>query len=128
MKNVPPSRSSQVWADRPGFPRKRPGVSQQGRSNAGPDQELGTILFIHFALATAGRMSAILELTWDRVDLVSRRINLRDPNRSVTRKGRAVVHSASSANAGSLLAPIFRLSASYSARLWSALFVVAVLH
>jgi hypothetical protein len=92
VKNVPPSRSSQVWADRPGFLRKRPGVSQQGRSNAGPDQELGTILFIHFALATAGRMSAILELTWDRVDLVSRRINLRDPNRSVTRKGRAVVH------------------------------------
>jgi excisionase family DNA binding protein len=48
-------------------------------------------LFIRLALATAGRMSAILELTWDRVDLVGRRINLRDPNKPVTRKGRAVV-------------------------------------
>lgn len=48
-------------------------------------------LFIRLALATAGRMSAILELTWDRVDLDARRINLRDPDRPVTRKGRAVV-------------------------------------
>ena len=48
-------------------------------------------LFIRLALATAGRASALLELTWDRVDLDARRIDLRDPNRPRTRKGRARV-------------------------------------
>jgi len=48
-------------------------------------------LFIRLALATAGRASALLELTWDRVDLEARRIDLRDPNRPRTRKGRARV-------------------------------------
>ena len=33
----------------------------------------------------------MLGLTWDRVDLTKRRIDLRDPNRPVTRKGRARV-------------------------------------
>lgn len=48
-------------------------------------------LFIRLALATAGRASALLELTWDRVDLEARRIDLRDPTRQTTRKGRARV-------------------------------------
>ena len=48
-------------------------------------------LFIRLALTTAGRMSAILELTWDRVDLDTRRIDLRDPDLPATRKGRARV-------------------------------------
>jgi integrase len=48
-------------------------------------------LFIRLALATAGRASALLELTWDRVDLDARRISLRDPARHQTRKGRAIV-------------------------------------
>ena len=48
-------------------------------------------LFIRLALATAGRASALLELTWDRVDLDARRIDLRDPDRPRTRKGRARV-------------------------------------
>ena len=39
---------------------------------------------------TAARVGAILDLTWDRVDLERRSINLRLPD-SVTRKGRAVV-------------------------------------
>ena len=46
-------------------------------------------LFIRLALATAGRTSALLELTWDRVNLDARRIDLRDPGRPGTRKGRA---------------------------------------
>ena len=46
-------------------------------------------LFIRLALATAGRASALLELTWDRVDLEARRIDLRDPDKPRTRKGRA---------------------------------------
>jgi integrase len=48
-------------------------------------------LFIRLALATAGRASALLELTWDRIDLNARRIDLRDPNRPRIRKGRARV-------------------------------------
>lgn len=47
-------------------------------------------LFIIMALSTAGRAEAILELTWDRVDFDRRRINLRDPGRAATPKGRAV--------------------------------------
>lgn len=48
-------------------------------------------LFIILALMTAGRVSAILQLTWDRVDLVGRTIDLRDPTRDLTPKGRAKV-------------------------------------
>lgn len=41
-------------------------------------------------LTTAARVSALLELTWDWVDLDRRQINLRTPG-SATRKGRAIV-------------------------------------
>lgn len=41
-------------------------------------------------LSTAGRVSAILELTWDRVDMERNQINLRTGD-TETRKGRAVV-------------------------------------
>lgn len=47
-------------------------------------------LFIILALSTAGRAEAILDLTWDRVDFDRRRINLRDPGRDATPKGRAI--------------------------------------
>ena len=48
-------------------------------------------LFITLALATAGRAEAILDLTWDRVDFERRRIDLRDPTKARTPKGRALV-------------------------------------
>jgi integrase len=48
-------------------------------------------LFIRLALATAGRASALLELTWVRVDLDARRIYLRNPDKVITPKGRATV-------------------------------------
>ncbi|MDE1904997.1 MAG: site-specific integrase [Rhodospirillales bacterium] len=48
-------------------------------------------LFVALALHTAARAGAILALTWDRVDLDRRRIDLREPSRAKTRKGRAVV-------------------------------------
>ena len=47
-------------------------------------------LFIILALSTAGRAEAILDLTWDRVDFDRRTINLRDPTRPTTPKGRAI--------------------------------------
>jgi integrase len=49
------------------------------------------VKLFQLALATAGRAGALLGLTWDRVDLERRRIDLRDPDRPVTRKGRARV-------------------------------------
>jgi integrase len=48
-------------------------------------------LFIVLALATAGRPSHILQLTWDRVDFARGTINLDDPERDRTAKGRALV-------------------------------------
>lgn len=47
-------------------------------------------LAIHLMLSTAGRVGAILDLTWDRVDFERRQINLRLPD-SENRKGRAIV-------------------------------------
>lgn len=47
-------------------------------------------LSIHLLFATAGRIGAVLDLTWDRVDLERGIINLR-LNDAKTRKGRAIV-------------------------------------
>jgi len=48
-------------------------------------------LFVILAMTTGARMGALLELSWDRVDFASRTINLHDPERSRTNKGRATV-------------------------------------
>lgn len=48
-------------------------------------------LFCVLALATAGRAGALLGLTWDRVDLDRGFIDLRDADRPVTNKRRALV-------------------------------------
>ncbi|MBX8825285.1 site-specific integrase [Ochrobactrum sp. SFR4] len=45
----------------------------------------------HLMLGTAARVTAILELTWDRVDFDRKLIYLRDPNDKARRKGRAIV-------------------------------------
>ncbi|SEN50137.1 Site-specific recombinase XerD [Paracoccus alcaliphilus] len=47
-------------------------------------------LAIHLLFATAGRVGAILDLTWDRVDMDRAIINLRLDD-ATTRKGRAIV-------------------------------------
>jgi integrase len=46
-------------------------------------------LFVLLALTTGARREALLDLTWDRVDFDRRRINLKDPTRPRTAKGRA---------------------------------------
>ncbi len=46
---------------------------------------------MHLMLGTAARITALLELTWDRVDLQRKLIHLRNPNDPVKRKGRAIV-------------------------------------
>lgn len=48
-------------------------------------------LFIVLALATAGRAGALLDLTWDRVDLDRRLIRLKAPEMAESNKGRATV-------------------------------------
>jgi len=48
-------------------------------------------LSIFLMLATAARISALLDLTWDRVDLERGLIQLADPNDRGRRKGRALV-------------------------------------
>lgn len=48
-------------------------------------------LFIELAIATGARMSAILDLTWDRVDLGNGFVDLMPAGRHVTSKQRAVV-------------------------------------
>lgn len=46
---------------------------------------------MHLMLGTAARITALLELTWDRVDFDRRLIHLRNPEDPVKRKGRAIV-------------------------------------
>jgi integrase len=48
-------------------------------------------LFLHIALNTAGRVQAILDLTWDRVDFETGVIHLDVPGRFKTKKRRASV-------------------------------------
>lgn len=69
-------------------------VSHIGRSDfrtlMGATNQPHVRLFFILAITTGARSNAILDLTWDRVDLGSRTIDLRLPG-SQTRKGRAVV-------------------------------------
>lgn len=48
-------------------------------------------LFVALALGTGARAGALLDLKWDRVDMGARIIDLRDPGRARTSKGRARV-------------------------------------
>jgi integrase len=48
-------------------------------------------LFIELAIATGARMAAILDLTWDRVDLENGFVDLMPAGRVITNKQRAVV-------------------------------------
>lgn len=53
------------------------------------DRRVGA--FVALALDTAARKTAILDLTWKRVDLVRLQVDYRDPDQTVTRKRRVPV-------------------------------------
>lgn len=48
-------------------------------------------LFLELAIATAGRKGAVTELTWDRVDFNRRLLNLFNPDKDESNKGRSEV-------------------------------------
>ena len=94
MQLIP--RRPQIW--RPPQARPRSAVedyhltrSQAERLLRAAEQTSHLRLWIILALGTAGRPLHILQLTWDRVDFHGGTLNLDDPKRDRTAKGRAQV-------------------------------------
>lgn len=98
-------RSALKWAERKNLIGKAPSISRPERppprdkrlTRAQAKQFLEACdlphvrLFVTLALTTGARMGAILDLTWDRVDLDRSLIHLHDPERKRTNKGRALL-------------------------------------
>jgi integrase len=80
-----------IWLPSKGEPRDRYLSKGEARALVDACEFPHMKLFVILALTTAARAGALLDLTWDRVDLERRRIALRDPDRPATRKGRATV-------------------------------------
>lgn len=105
IKNVP-----HIWL--PSFPAARDRhLTREEITKLLDAAELPHIkLFIILAIATASRRTALLELTWDRVDFARGLIYLQDPARARTNKGRATVPMNDSARAALLEAKIGAIS------------------
>jgi integrase len=98
-------RSALRWAERKNLITKAPAIKRPERPpprdmRLTKDQARAFIascdkphvkLFVRLALATAARMGALLDLTWDRVDFAQGVIRLHNPDRGRTSKGRALV-------------------------------------
>lgn len=87
-----------VWVPTPGKSRDRVLTADQGRAliSGGLSGDPHVGLFIVIAFATGARHTAILDLTWDRIDFVRGLIAFdedlpRDPMSKSWRKGRAIV-------------------------------------
>ncbi len=72
-----------------GIPKERYLTMAEIHRLSSADMSFHTRLAILIMLTTAARVTAVLELTWDRVDLQRRQINLRTSEAG--RKGRAIV-------------------------------------
>lgn len=72
-------------------PRNRRITRAEGRRLIDAAKFPHIALAIHLMLGTGARVGAILDLTWDRVDLKRRQIAYADPNVTEGRKGRATV-------------------------------------
>jgi len=98
-------RSALKWAERKNLIAKAPAIyrppmppprdlrltREQAKSFLTAAKMPHVRLFTLLAMTTGARMSALLGLTWDRVDFTGRLIDLADPGRPKTKKGRAVV-------------------------------------
>jgi integrase len=83
--------NSQVWVPPASRPRDDYLTHEQVRKLLASVTTPHVRLFIILALTTGARMSAILELTWDRVDFAHRVVDLNLPEREQSNKRRAVV-------------------------------------
>ena len=84
-------RAPHVWRPPQGPPRDKCLTREQAERVVDSCALPHVKLFCILALATAGRAGALLGLTWDRVDLDRGFVDLRDPGRAQTTKGRAQV-------------------------------------
>jgi integrase len=84
-------RAPHIWMPPKPAPRDRYLTPGEARNLISASRQPHLRLFIALALHTAGRVQAILDLTWERVDLERGLISLRNPLRGETRKGRATV-------------------------------------
>lgn len=89
-KRLIPRDSYEVWLPTPNGPKELRLTREQFHLLLSEAKSDHIRLFILLLISTACRMTAALELTWDRVDFDSGLINLRTSGDS-TRKGRAVV-------------------------------------
>lgn len=80
-----------VWMPPPSRPRDRYLTREEVGKLLDHIETPHVRLFVILALATGARMSALLDLTWDRVNLDRRVIDLNPAGRHETNKRRAVV-------------------------------------
>jgi len=79
------------WTPPPSKPRDRYLTREEANKLLDSIETPHVRLFVLMAIATGARMTALLELTWDRVDLERRTVDLMPAGRHKTNKGRAVV-------------------------------------
>lgn len=80
-----------LWLPPASKPRDRHLTKAEARTLLDSIEAPHVKLFVEIALATGARMSAILDLTWDRVDLKRATADFRPAGRHVTNKRRVVV-------------------------------------
>jgi integrase len=83
--------SVDVWTPPASAPRSRYLTKEEANQLLDSITTPHVRLFVLLAIATGARMSALLELTWDRVDFARRTVDLQPAGRHKTNKGRAVV-------------------------------------
>jgi integrase len=80
-----------IVAPPPSKPRERWLTKDEARKLMDSIETPHVRLFVELALATGARMSALLDLTWDRVDFTHGTIDLNPAGRDITNKRRTVV-------------------------------------
>ncbi|HYA07748.1 MAG TPA: site-specific integrase [Xanthobacteraceae bacterium] len=83
------NRAPKIWMPPPSPPRDKRMTRDQVSAFIGACEYPHVKLFAILAATTGARMGAILQLTWDRVDLDAGMIHYQDPEKAETKKGRA---------------------------------------